>query len=47
MDKFYNQDPLQYLNAGDSDFKDLDMGHVVIKTVFLAVESDYLDPKTF
>ena len=48
METFYNQDPLRYLNAEDSDFEDLDMGHVVTETgFFLAVESDYLEPKMF
>ena len=48
LETFYNQDPLRYLNEGDSDFEDLDVGHVVTKADFsLAVESDYLDPKTF
>ena len=32
LDKFYNQDPLRYLHEGDSDFKDLDVGHMVTKT---------------
>ena len=48
LETFYNQDPLGYLNVRDSYFEDLDMGHVVTKTgLFLAVESDYLEPKTF
>lgn len=34
LEKFYNQDPLRYLNENDSYFEDVDMGHVVIKTVF-------------
>ena len=34
LETFYNQDPLQYLNAEDSDVEDLDMGNVVIETVF-------------
>ena len=39
---------LRYLNAGVSDFEDLYLGHGVTKTgLFLAVESDYLGPKTF
>ena len=47
LETFYNQDPLRYLNEGDSDFEDLDVGHVVTKAFFSAVESDYLEPKTF
>ena len=48
METFYNQDPLRYLNARDSYFEDLDVGHVVTKTgLFLAVESENLEPKKF
>ena len=39
---------LRYLNAGDSVFENLYVGHRVTKTgLFLAVESDYLGPKTY
>ena len=42
------QDFLGYLNENDSDFEDGYVGHVVTETVlFLAVESEYLRPKTF
>ena len=34
LETFYNQDLLRYLNAVDSDVEDLDVGHVVTKTVF-------------
>ena len=34
LETFYNQDPLRYLNAGDSDFEDLDVGHMVNETGF-------------
>ena len=39
---------LRYLNAGDSVFENLYVGHRVTETgLFLAVESDYLGLKTF
>ena len=48
LETFYNQDLLQYLNARDSYFEDLDVGHVVTKKgLFLAVESENLEPKKF
>ena len=48
LEAFYNQDPLRYLNKGDSYFKDLDVGHVVTETGFFSeVERDYLETKTF
>ena len=34
LETFNKQDSLCYLNAGDSDFEDLDMGHVVTETDF-------------
>ena len=36
LETFYNQEPLHCLNADDSDFEDLDMGHVVTKTGFFS-----------
>ena len=56
LETFYNKDPMRYLDETndflyrnlDKDFEDTDVGNIIFESGFYsAVESDYLEPKSF